>query len=172
MGWVQPGVQHTATMTGLPPPDGVTTIFYALGNDAGPKAGAEWSFKLPPATGPTTVRFIAAADMGTAEVDASNWDDSGAVAPLVELSMRGWDNRPAANTMARLLSEVLAPAGGAQLLLLNGDISYARGCAAAPRMLAKAAVLTLAKLLTPAASVPSGSRSWTLCSRLHRACLS
>jgi hypothetical protein len=60
-----------------------------------------------------------------AEVDGSNWDDSGAVAPLVELSMRGFDNRPARNTTARLAEEVDA---GAQLLLLNGDISYARGC--------------------------------------------
>jgi hypothetical protein len=61
-----------------------------------------------------------------AEVDGSNWDDSGAVAPLVELSMRGFDNRPARNTTARLAEEVDA---GAQVLLLNGDISYARGCA-------------------------------------------
>ena len=58
------------------------------------------------------------------EVDGSNWDDSRAVAPLVELSMRGWDNRPAANTSARLLEEVRA---GATLTLINGDISYARG---------------------------------------------
>lgn len=72
--------------------------------------------------------FLVAADMGVAELDGSNWDFSGLVAPQVELSMRGFDNRPAANTTARLLQEVDA---GAQLLLLNGDISYARGYVAA-----------------------------------------
>lgn len=40
--------------------------------------------------------------------------------------MRGWDNLPAANTTARLTEA--AATGGAQLMLLNGDISYARGC--------------------------------------------
>ena len=62
-----------------------------------------------------------------AEVDGSNWDDSHLVAPMVELSLRGWDNKPAKNTTARLMEEVLD--GGAALMLLNGDISYARGCA-------------------------------------------
>jgi hypothetical protein len=102
-------------------------VFYAVGNADGPKS-AEWSFVPPPAPDAgATLRFLVAADMGVAEVDGSNWDDSRAVAPLVEISLRGWDNRPAANTTQRLAEEVEA---GAQLLLLNGDISYARGFAA------------------------------------------
>jgi hypothetical protein len=102
-------------------------VFYAVGNADGPKS-AEWSFVPPPAPDAgATLRFLVAADMGVAEVDGSNWDDSRAVAPLVEISLRGWDNRPAANTTQRLSEEVDA---GAQLLLVNGDISYARGFAA------------------------------------------
>ena len=49
------------------------------------------------------------------------------VASPVEMSMRGWDNRPAANTTARLAEEISAGAG---MLLILGDISYARGFAA------------------------------------------
>jgi 3',5'-cyclic AMP phosphodiesterase CpdA len=137
--------------TGLVPDQ---RYFYALGSaDEGAK-GAEWSFVQPlEADATATLRFAVAADMGAVrnearprcppdihwavlthslpcchaqtEVDGSNWDDSRVVAPLVELSMRGWDNRPAANTSARLLEEVRA---GAALTLINGDISYARGC--------------------------------------------
>lgn len=60
-----------------------------------------------------------------AEYDGSNQDSSGAVVPPIEVSLRGWDNRPATNTSLRMLAEVLH--GGAGMLLLLGDISYARG---------------------------------------------
>ena len=120
-GWFDPGVQHNARMTGLTPGSRVT---YSLGNASGPLS-PEMSFIVPPAAGAAaSLRFAVAADFGVAQVDESDWDDSGLVAPLVELSMRGWDNRPAKDTLARLNDEVDA---GASLVLLNGDISYARG---------------------------------------------
>ena len=124
MGWFDPGVQHTAVLTGLRPG---MRIAYAVGNASGPLS-PEMSFVVPPAPGEAeTLRFAVAADFGVADVDGSNWDDVGLVAPLVELSMRGWDNRPAKDTLARLMDEVDA---GASLVLLNGDISYARGFSA------------------------------------------
>ena len=121
MGWFDPGVQHTAVLIGLPPGERVA---YAVGNASGPLS-PEMSFVALPTPGAAaTLRFAVAADFGVADIDGSNWDDSGLVAPLVELSMRGWDNRPAQGTLARLKDEVDA---GASLVLLNGDISYARG---------------------------------------------
>ena len=121
MGWFDPGAQHTAVLTGLPPGE---RIAYFLGNESGPLS-PEMSFMVPPAPGAaSTLRFAAVADFGVADIDGSNWDGSGFVAPLVELSMRGWDNRPAKDTLARLIDEVDE---GASLVLLNGDISYARG---------------------------------------------
>ena len=124
MGWFDPGAQHTGVLTGLMPGKRIT---YWLGNASGPLS-PELSFAVPPAPGASaTLRFAVAADFGVADVDGTNWDDSGLVAPLVELSMRGWDNRPAKDTLARLNDEVDA---GASLVLLNGDISYARGFAA------------------------------------------
>ena len=143
MGWFDPGVQHTAVMTGLTPGERVT---YSLGNAAGPLS-PEMTFAVPPAPGAAAVRFAAVADWGVAEFDGSNWDESGQVAPLIELSMRGWDNRPAKDTLARLVEEVDA---GASLVLLNGDISYARGFGAIWEsfMHAISAVASRAGLLT------------------------
>jgi hypothetical protein len=64
-----------------------------------------------------------------AEVDGSNWDSSGRVASLVEMSMRGWDNRPARNTTAAMLAAVMSSPALRRLSMafINGDISYARG---------------------------------------------
>jgi hypothetical protein len=62
-----------------------------------------------------------------AEPDGSNCDPSGAVAPQVEISLRGWDNRPATNTTLQLRREVEE---GAAMLMILGDVSYARGFAA------------------------------------------
>jgi len=124
MGWLDPGTQHQAIMTHL---QAGQRIFYAIGNAGGPFNASQRSFVVPPRPENGSLRFIVAADLGVAEVDGSNWDDTGCVASPVELSMRGWDNRPAANTTIQMTKAV---SSGALLTIINGDISYARGFAA------------------------------------------
>jgi len=109
VGWVDPGVMHSATMTGLMPD---TQYFYQYGDeDLG--LSRVLSFVTPPVAGPhATVALLHVADMGQAEVDGSN-----------ELSMMG----PSLNTTARLARELMR--GDYRLVIHNGDISYARGYA-------------------------------------------
>ncbi|PRW45579.1 Metallo-dependent phosphatase [Chlorella sorokiniana] len=105
-GWMEPGWLHGAVMSGLQP---ATRYFYQYGDE---ELGwsAEESFMSPPAVGPNTaVRLLAVADLGQAEVDGS---------------MEASEMLPSLHTTARLAHEVAA---GAQLLVHNGDISYARG---------------------------------------------
>ncbi|KAI7845277.1 hypothetical protein COHA_001120 [Chlorella ohadii] len=105
-GWMQPGWLHGAVMNGLQP---ATRYFYQYGDE---ELGwsAEESFVSPPAVGPdSTVRLLAVADLGQAEADGS---------------MEASEMLPSLHTTARLAEEAAA---GAQLLVHNGDISYARG---------------------------------------------
>jgi hypothetical protein len=104
-GWIDPGTLHRALVTGLKPS---TRYYYAYGSqDFG--FSEEASFVSPPPVGPdTTVKFLAMADMGQAEVDGSNEQEE----MLASL-----------NT-TRLMT---AEDDDKQLLIHNGDISYAKG---------------------------------------------
>ena len=69
---------------------------------------AEASFSAAPAVGPEShVKFLAIADMGQAEIDGSNEES---------------ETIPALNTTRLMITE----AADKQLLIHNGDISYAR----------------------------------------------
>lgn len=106
-----------------------TKYWYAVGSCgvADPAGSLPARFFTQPPIGPSTAfTLLVAADFGVgAEIDGSNLDSSGAVVPPIEVSLRGWDNWPATNTSLRMLAEVLH--GGAGMLLVLGDISYARG---------------------------------------------
>ena len=68
----------------------------------------EASFLAAPSIGPDShVKFLAIADMGQAEIDGSNEES---------------EMRPALNTTRLMIAE----ADDKQLLIHNGDISYAR----------------------------------------------
>ena len=132
LGFIELGTQHSAVMTGLVP--GVMYT-YTLGSGIDTSTGRNFtaSFTQPPGRGDAqVVTFLVAADMGAADVDGANWDDVGCVASRTELSMRGWDNRPAANTTAQMLACVTTGCSAPGLALphavfVNGDVSYARG---------------------------------------------
>lgn len=72
---------------------------------------SEFSFVTPPLTSPSaSVKFLAIADLGSAEIDGS---------------MEHTEMLASLNTTARLAQETEHH----QLLIHNGDISYARGFA-------------------------------------------
>ena len=133
IGFVNLGTQHTAVMTGLLA--GVKYVYTLGSNETGDGSSSETfsgQFTQPPSASDETFAFLVTADMGAADADGSNWDDSGLVASRTELSMRGWDNRPSTNTTAQMLRCTFAAAGcgaspPAQMVFVNGDISYARG---------------------------------------------
>ncbi|PSC73699.1 inactive purple acid phosphatase 27 [Micractinium conductrix] len=105
-GWMEPGMLHGAVMGGLQP---LTAYYYQYGDKELGWSEVE-SFVSPPATGPgASVTLLAVADLGQAEEDGS----MGASEMLASKA-----------TTACLAAEVAA---GAQLLVHNGDISYARG---------------------------------------------
>ena len=107
-GWLDPGVFHRAVMTGLRPGQ---RYFYRYGDPAAREWSEEASFLAPPDRGPgSTVRLLAVADLGQAEVDGS-----------LEVSQ----TQAALGTAARLAAE--AATGRFNALLHNGDVSYARG---------------------------------------------
>ena len=76
IGWLDPGKQHSATMTGLPPGE---RVWYAVGrSDINVSAADVRSFVQPPSGENTSFTMIVAADMGVgAEADGSNFDPSG-----------------------------------------------------------------------------------------------
>lgn len=109
VGWVEPGTFHSAVLQGLEPGQ---KYFYVVGDE-------EWgfspeaSFVAAPPVGPsTTVSLVALADLGQAEDDGSMGGDGEMV--------------PSLNTTGGIMAELQAGAGY-QLLVHNGDISYARG---------------------------------------------
>ncbi|KAK9830188.1 hypothetical protein WJX72_010191 [[Myrmecia] bisecta] len=105
VGWVEPGLLHRATMTALKP----AARYYYIYGDEDHGFSQEASFTSSPNVGPhTTVKFLAIADMGQAEADGSN-----------ELS----EMLPSLNTTRGMLNET----DYHQLVVHNGDISYARG---------------------------------------------
>jgi hypothetical protein len=125
-GFMAPGELHSAVMSALPSASARQSfMFYAVGSDA-----TGWSdvqrMALPPAPG-APVRFAAAADVGSAEVDGSNIvHGNPAAAPYGQRSY--FSMAPSLNTSAALAAEVAQR--GAQLVLHNGDLAYAMGYSA------------------------------------------
>lgn len=133
IGWLEPGLLHRALMDSLEPD---TLYYYTVGDLVRPypmfptlrlgllvakshsRKGSltqeygfseEFSFRTPPLTSSgSEVQFLAIADLGSAEIDGS-MDHTEMLASL--------------NTTSRLLAETEHH----QLLIHNGDISYARG---------------------------------------------
>lgn len=104
-GWLDPGTLHKALMTDL---QAGQRYFYVYGDETH-GFSQEASFQAAPTIGPEShVRFLAIADMGQAEIDGSNEES---------------EMIPALNTTRLMIAE----ADNKQLLIHNGDISYARG---------------------------------------------
>lgn len=104
IGWNDPGLIHVAKLTGLVPG---RRYYYRFGD---PDWGfsREFSFRAAPKEGPeATVKFLVVADLGQAEEDGSLEEEY---------------YRASLNTTRLMSGEK-----GYQLLLHNGDISYARG---------------------------------------------
>lgn len=115
-GWLDPGKFHYAMMTGLTPGQ---RYYYRYGgkykNIEKEIEEEEWSeessFVAPPVTSPqTSVRLLAVADLGQVEIDGS-MEISQMDASLATTNALAWE-----------ISN-----NGAQLLIHNGDVSYARG---------------------------------------------
>jgi len=117
-GWFDPGWMHSAVMDDLIPGE---TYYYRYGDppysDSSSKGdgGSAWSneaqFSAPKPAGPEhSVRILAVADLGQAEADGS-----------LEVSQM----QASLITTKRLREEL--DAGAYDLLVHNGDISYARG---------------------------------------------
>ncbi|BDA47385.1 probable inactive purple acid phosphatase 27 [Coccomyxa sp. Obi] len=144
-GFLDPGTLNYVKLTDLKPD---TTYYYVYG-DVKMGLGEQLSFKTGPAKGPSsTVKFLAIADHGHAQVDGSTeyeWTQSatdGALAvpnPLDTAPDNTLDSLTALiynlltqdteqqgsalNTLASLVSD----SADRTLFLLNGDVSYARG---------------------------------------------
>lgn len=106
-GWMEPGTFHRALLTGLHPD---TLYHYRFGS---PEDGFsdEFAFRSPPHVGPdATVKVLALADMGQAEVDGSNEQS---------------EMLPSLNTSAFMIRD--SHADDYSLVVHHGDISYARG---------------------------------------------
>lgn len=88
-------------------------------------AGAASAAPPAPVASADRVRILAVGDMGTADLDGSNVP---ANVPSPSSRKSEYLNDASRNTTARLLADVQG--WGASLLIHNGDISYARGCAA------------------------------------------
>ncbi|CAD7698428.1 unnamed protein product, partial [Ostreobium quekettii] len=107
VGWIDPGLFHTAVMTGLEPG---RRYYYTYGDEVY-GFSEESSFLAAPTVGPnTSVNFLAIADLGQAEEDGST---------------EPWQYRASLNTTRWLTQEVAKKEY--QLLVHNGDISYAMG---------------------------------------------
>ncbi|MEW5311981.1 MAG: hypothetical protein WDW38_003647 [Sanguina aurantia] len=130
VGWVDPGLQHMAVMAGLLP--GVR-YFYRYGDTAW-GFSPEFSFLSPPLVGPgSTVRMLALADMGQAEVDNSSLESemlaSLNTSLVLEAQLFPASSRFAqsAHATATANSSKPPPLVDYSLLLHNGDLSYAQG---------------------------------------------
>lgn len=118
VGWRDPGQLHTAVMTGLQPS---STVYYQVGSPAGGWSQV-FSAVAPPAAG-APVRAAVVADMGCAELDGSNTEHG--LGSLSRPEVRSYFSmQPSLANAAALAAEV---AGGASLVLHNGDLSYAMG---------------------------------------------
>eukprot|EP00879_Flechtneria_rotunda_P003651 GHRR01003888.1.p1 GENE.GHRR01003888.1~~GHRR01003888.1.p1 ORF type:complete len:559 (+),score=122.66 GHRR01003888.1:217-1677(+) len=107
IGYSDPGLFHSALLTGLEPEQ---QYYYSVGDERwgfSPVA----SFRAAPPVGPLThVKVVAVADLGQGELDGS---------------MEQSEMVPSLNTTALMLKDIKEQ--GYQLLVHNGDISYARG---------------------------------------------
>lgn len=120
VGWLDPGSLHSAVMTGLTP--GEAFFYHVYDAAGGPGAGGGIETALaPPAGGGDSARLLVVADLGQAEADGSNDDID--IGRASERSY--WSMAASRDTVARMAGDVRD--GGRQLLLHNGDISYARG---------------------------------------------
>ncbi|KAF6263717.1 Metallo-dependent phosphatase-like protein [Scenedesmus sp. NREL 46B-D3] len=107
VGYVDPGLLHAALLEGLVPG---RRYYYSVGDGAW-GFSPEASFQAAPAVGPSArVKLLAVADLGQGELDGS---------------MEQSEMLPSLNTTARMLQDIQKR--GFQLVLHNGDISYARG---------------------------------------------
>uniref|UniRef100_A0A1D1ZXW6 Purple acid phosphatase n=2 Tax=Auxenochlorella protothecoides TaxID=3075 RepID=A0A1D1ZXW6_AUXPR len=105
-GWLDPGALHSVVLGDLAPG---RRYFYTVGSRGG--AWSEVASFLGPPGPDAEVHILAMADLGQTEVDGSVEVDAIAPASLL--------------TSLRLAQE----AAGATLMVLNGDLSYARGYA-------------------------------------------
>ena len=108
--FLDPGVLHTATMSDLP---SNTRIYYSFGN---PKYHSPTYSFLSPSLEEKTFTFLVTGDMGIGKIQLG--EEGGAT-----------DNDPPPNgadvVIASILSDPLTKSD--EFILLNGDISYARG---------------------------------------------
>jgi len=104
IGFNDPGLIHTATMTNLPP---ATEIFYEYGDDSFGVANATF-ITPPPVSNSSTLQFYAFGDLGQAELDGT-LEESEMLSSLGTTSL-----------MSKMLESE-------RVVVHIGDISYARG---------------------------------------------
>eukprot|EP00698_Gefionella_okellyi_P016921 TRINITY_DN4890_c0_g1_i1.p1 TRINITY_DN4890_c0_g1~~TRINITY_DN4890_c0_g1_i1.p1 ORF type:complete len:597 (+),score=70.63 TRINITY_DN4890_c0_g1_i1:184-1791(+) len=110
VGWMDPGLFHTAVMSPLLPD---TTYFYVVGDTYG--YSEEFTFRSPPlVVAQSSFRFLAFGDQGKAEIDDTR---------------EHWNDEVASLNTSRLLSAEVA-SGQYPLVVHIGDIAYAVGYSA------------------------------------------
>ena len=123
IGWRDPGLIHTAVMTGL---QAGAQYSYAVGDAESNVFSASLSFFAPPAPA-TDIDFIIYGDQGQAEFDGSiEWAEM----PIVEGQMRIDIDQPASiNTSYSVTADLTDGSVNVStaLVLIIGDVSYARG---------------------------------------------
>ncbi|KAK9918496.1 hypothetical protein WJX75_004496 [Coccomyxa subellipsoidea] len=136
-GWVDPGWLNYAALTGLQPG---TRYYYTVGDPAW-GFSREFSFVSAPRVGrDASVRFLAVADLGHAETDGSaeidhdqakdmlNYTPVDTLQYVFELFYNFLvDSEAQQGVSLYTLQGLLDSAANVSLLLLNGDVSYARG---------------------------------------------
>ncbi|EIE21772.1 Metallo-dependent phosphatase [Coccomyxa subellipsoidea C-169] len=135
-GWVDPGWLNYAALTGLQPG---TRYYYAVGDPAW-GFSREFSFVTAPRVGrDASVRFLAVADLGHSETDGSaeidhdqakdmlNYTPVDTLQYVFEMFYNFLvDSEAQQGASLYTLQGLLNSAANASLLLLNGDVSYAR----------------------------------------------
>jgi len=130
IGWRDPGLIHTALMTGLTTPS--TEIFYRVGDSSTGMYSTPTSFFTAPVSSPSQpLDMFIFGDLGQADMDGSvEWEEW----TTCEGQLAADIDQPASvNTTASVTNDILpASAGGTMdkttaLTVIIGDVSYARG---------------------------------------------